>query len=436
MKRNRRAGVEDRWTKTVRDEHGNAKSVPSANHGKGSRWRARYVDPDQVWLDDQGRERRGREYAQGFATKREAQAWLNKQVSDQVTGTWTDPALAAVTFGTIAERWISTKATRSPKTVAGYRSLLDTVVLPRWQDVPLRDVRFDDLQVWITGLSVGGSSRFEGRGLSASRVRQAHQLIGAVLKFAVKAKHLPTNPAEGVELPRLPEAEQRYLTHEQVHRLAVACGRVRTFVLVLAYCGLRFGEAAALRVSDGNLKARRIRVSRSVTHVAGRGLVEGSTKNHSARTVPVPKFLAPLLETEVRGREGTELVFPSRRGGYITLGEVRWVFDPAVQTVRSAAAAQRADEIEKTGEATTPEFPVITPHQLRHTCASLAISAGVNVKVLQTLLGHKTATLTLDRYGHLFPDDLGSVADAFDAAAATTADALRTTSQLRAVESP
>lgn len=58
-------------------------------------------------------------------------------------------------------------------------------------------------------------------------------------------------------------------------------------------------------------------------------------------------------------------------------------------------------------------------HDLRHTCASLAISAGANVKVVQRLLGHKTAVLTLDRYGHLFPDDL-------DAAARTTADALRT----------
>jgi hypothetical protein len=60
----------------------------------------------------------------------------------------------------------------------------------------LREVRFDDLQVWITGLSVEGSVRFEGKGLSASRVRQAHQLVGAVLKFAVKAKHLPANPAD------------------------------------------------------------------------------------------------------------------------------------------------------------------------------------------------------------------------------------------------
>jgi hypothetical protein len=47
---------------------------------------------------------------------------------------------------------------------AGYRSLLDTVVMPRWEGVPLRDVRYDDLQVWITSPSVDGSVRFEGKG--------------------------------------------------------------------------------------------------------------------------------------------------------------------------------------------------------------------------------------------------------------------------------
>ena len=82
MKRNRRAGVEDRWTKTVRDEDGNTQKVPSTSHGKGLRWRARYVD-DQ-----------GREHAKAFGRKADAQRWLDKQVSDQVTGTWTDPALS------------------------------------------------------------------------------------------------------------------------------------------------------------------------------------------------------------------------------------------------------------------------------------------------------------------------------------------------------
>jgi site-specific recombinase XerD len=223
----------------------------------------------------------------------------------------------------VAERWLSIKATRSAKTVAGYRSLLDTVVLPQWRDVPLRDIRFDDLQVWITGLAVDGSVRFEGKGLSASRVRQAHQLVGAVLKFAVKARHLPANPANGVELPRLPEVEQRYLTHEQLHRVAVASGRLRTLVLVR------------------------------------------------------------LLATEIEGRDDGALVFTSARsGGHLILGQARYTFSKATGVVDGCGG--------------------VRIHDLRHTCASLAISAGANVKVVQKLLGHKSAVLTLDKYGHLF----------------------------------
>jgi integrase len=412
--RNRRSGVEDRWadlkkSRPDRNDDGEplfdaagepVMTLKPVNFGKGLRWRARYVDEN------------GKEHAKGFGRKSDATNWLNKQVSDQVVGTWTDPALSGVTFGVMAERWIATKAHRSAKTVAGYRSLLDTVVLPKWKDKPLRDIRFDDLQVWITGLSVEGSVRFEGKGLSASRVRQAHQLVGAVLRFAVKAKHIPSNPAEGVDLPTLPETEQRYLTHEQLHRLAVASGRFRTLVLVLGYCGLRFGEAAALRVGDVDTKARRIRVRRSVTYVAKKGLVEGPTKNHTNRSVPVPRFLVTLLETEVGDRGDGELVFPPARGDWLTLGAVRWVFDPA---------------------ATATEVNGLRLHDLRHTCASLSIKTGANVKVIQLLLGHRSATMTLDRYGHLFPDDMDALADAFDAAAKSTADALRTKTRLRAV---
>jgi integrase len=386
MRRNRRAGVEDRWTKMIRDEHGHTQTAPSVSYGKGSRWRARYVD-DQ-----------GREHEKLFGRKTDAQNWLNKQVSDQVTGKWTDPALSGATFGAIAERWLATKATRAPKTVAGYRGLLDTVILPRWKDVPLRDVRYDALQVWIAGLSAGGSVRFEGKGLSASRVRQAHQLMGAVLKFAVRSKHLPVNPAEDIDLPRLPETEQRHLTHEQLHRVAVASGRLRTLVLVLGYCGLRLGEATALRVGDVDVSARRIRVRRSVTPVRKTGLVEGPTKNHSSRVVPVPVFVARLLATEIDGRPADALVFESARGGgYLTPAQARYAFTKATAAVDGCQG--------------------VRIHDLRHTCASLAISSRANIKVVQRLLGHKTATLTLDRYGHLFPDDLGAVADAFDAAA-------------------
>ena len=147
---------------------------------------------------------------------------------------------------------------------------------------------------------------------------------------------------------------------------------------------------------------------RSVTYVTGIGLVEGTPENHTARTVPVPAFVARLLATELEDRGGDELAFPPPRGEYLAIENVRHPFAKAV------AAVGR---------------PGVRLHDLRHTCASLAISAGANVKVVQRLLGHKTATLTLDRYGHLFPDDLDAVADAFESAA----DALRTMTALRPV---
>ena len=197
----------------------------------------------------------------------------------------------------------------------------------------------------------------------------------------------------------------------------MASGRLRTLVLVLGYCGLRFGEAAALQVGDVDVKVRRIRIRRSVTYVRKTGLMEGPTKNHTARTVPVPAFLAKLLETEIEGHDEGALVFPSARGGgYLTLGQARYTFQKATAAVDGCDGARL--------------------HDLRHTCASLAIKSGANVKVVQKLLGHKSAVLTLDRYGHLFPDDLDAVADAFDAAAKSTADALRTGRPLKAIKPP
>ena len=65
-------------------------------------------------------------------------------------------------------------------------------------------------------------------------------------------------------------------------------------------------------------------------------------------------------------------------------------------------------------QAADEKFPRVTVHELRHTAASLMIATGANVKTVQAQLGHKTATMTLDQYGHLFPDDLDDVADKMD----------------------
>lgn len=400
-KRNRRAGVEDRWTKAVRDETGKLIRVPSANHGKGKRWRGRYVDKN------------GNEHVKGFSRKADAVAWIDQVTTAHGTGTWVDPNLNSVPFDVVAEQWFATKGTRKPKTIAGYRSLLDTQVLPRWAEIPLSDIAYEDIQTWVTGLSEGGKSTKEGSApLSPSRTIQAYQVVDQVLRYAIRAKRLASNPASEVELPRKEDPDKCYLTHEQVHALAAETGRFEIMVLTLGYCGLRYGEAIALRRRNIDLDVARIRVQKSVTRVTGQGLVEGPTKNHAARSVPIPKFLVNELGSHLEGLEPDDLAFPGRKGEWLPSGEFRWKFDPAAKAVGLEG---------------------FVPHELRHTAASLAIAAGANVKVVQQMLGHKTATLTLDLYGHLFADDLDTVASALDAAVTalrkSTADALRTEPQ-------
>ncbi|QIS01940.1 tyrosine-type recombinase/integrase [Nocardia brasiliensis] len=400
-RRNPRSGIEDRWWPTVveTDPVTGAKSKKKVKSeerfGKGKRWRARYVDPNGV------------ERSQSFDTKVQAQRWIDSEVTTKVvTGTWVDPDRSGVLFSVVAEKWYETKKFRKPKTVAGYRSLLDTVVLRRWGSVPLRDIDFEDIQEWVVLLSESGSTRFKGKGLSASRVIQSYQVFSQVLRFAVKSKRLVSNPAVDIELPSTLAGERPYLTHLEVMRLGLAAGRLRPLVFTLAYTGIRIGEASALRVMDVDVANRRIRVSRSATAVTGQGTVVTDTKNHTARTVPIPATLAKDLEKLTEGSESSAPLFPSEKdGGILEYNEFRRAFNEA---------------------ANSAGLKGLIPHGLRHTAASLAISAGANIKVVQRMLGHKTATLTLDLYGHLFPDDLDIVADGMEAGAQAAADELRT----------
>ncbi|MEE2035237.1 tyrosine-type recombinase/integrase [Rhodococcus chondri] len=229
--------------------------------------------------------------------------------------------------------------------------------------------------------------------LSASTTRTNVLVLSQVLDQAVQDSRIVSNPWDGLDLPKLEHKDRRYLSFEQVDLLAEAAGNNSVLVYVLAYCGLRFGEAAALTIADVNLE-RRLRIHRSATVVNSK-IVVSSPKANQARDVPLPRFLADLLEERIEGKAPADLLFPDPRGGHMRVGNVRrrWC-DAAVK------------------ESGVPEG--LTLHELRHTAASLAITVGANIKTLQRMLGHASAALTLDRYGHLFDDDLGMVADQLD----------------------
>jgi integrase len=367
----------------------------------GKRWRGWYVGDD------------GKTRTKRFRTEAEAEGWSNTVRGKVVTNQWVSPDMGGDTFGAVAEKWYVTKqgAQRKPKTLAGYRSILDTLVLPRWGDTPMKAITYGELSAWLSGLSVDGSQA--GTGLSASRIIQTHQLMGAVYKYAVKAGLASKNVAAEIErrhdLPKTGESERHYLTHRQLLDLARETGRFEAMTLVLGYCGLRFGEAAALHRKD--IGDREFTVRSSATHVAGQGIVETGTKTNRTHHVPVPAPIWDLVKSQLPA-DRDALVFPSRSGGHLANHEYRRAFDKALTAVQAASKAKRQQEIADNGAAITPDFPDITPQYLRHTCASLAISSGANVKVVQRMLGHATAAMTLDLYGHLMSDDLAEVANA------------------------
>ncbi|MFI6576792.1 tyrosine-type recombinase/integrase [Nocardiopsis sp. NPDC050513] len=390
-----RAWVYDRTKDKTYNEA--VRKAKDAKRTPPARWMVRYYDPS-------GRIKSGGT----FKKKPDAENRQTEIENSLHEGSYRNPHDGKVSVGEMAEKWLTARTDIKRSTWWKYRALLDTHVLPRWGDLPLSAVHTEDVAVWVARLQ---KPRDEGgANLGSSQTRLAHGVLAMVLGWCVP-RRIPTNPARGVPLPKPSEAEHVYLDHDQVERLANAAASLRTkydqvaasahnnraLILLLAYTGLRWNEAAALRVGRVDLSRRRIRVVTAFAEVEGT-LIEQLPKTGKFRTVPILPFLAEELRPFVDGRSDDALVFTTRRGAALRLRNWR---------NREFGKALTAAKLDGIG---------LTPHKLRHTAASLAIAAGADVKVVQAMLGHATATMTLDRYGHLFPDRLDEVAEAMDAA--------------------
>jgi integrase len=178
--------------------------------------------------------------------------------------------------------------------------LLRLHILPTWRTVPLAKVTFEGLTQWVARLTLAG--------LGASGVRQSVFVMSAALDHAVRSDRLRSNPARGLGLPRPGRRDYVYLTHRQVLGLAKAAGRWRLLIFVLAYTGLRWGEATALRVCDIDFDRRRIEVRRALSDVSGR-VILGTPKSHQSRSVPVPRFIAAELAAAAKRKHADDPLF-------------------------------------------------------------------------------------------------------------------------------
>lgn len=359
------------------------------------RYRVRYRMPDRRQTDKRG-----------FKTKRDAEAFAATVEVEKLTGSYVAPALGKVTVGELGFEWLARqKAIIKPSAFHSVESAWRVHVEPRWAAKAIADISFSEVQSWVAELA----GRRKG-----TVVRTAYDVLARILDDAVKDRRLARNTARGVKLPARSKRKNIYLTAEQLQALAVEAGRYRSLVLLLGTAGLRWGEAAALRVGDIDFLKRKVVLHENAVTV-GADVHLGTLKSGKERTVALPAFVVDELAKTCRGKEHGDLIWPARDGGHLgpPSSHDSWL-SGAVDRCQTAATAARAKESKRGKEPTTPVFPRVTAHALRHTAASLAISAGANVKVVQRMLGHSSAAMTLDVYADLFDDDLTGVADKLD----------------------
>lgn len=361
-------------------------SVHSYDTAAGKRYRVLYRKPDH----SQGQKR-------GFIRKREAELFLASTEISKASGTYVDPSRSRITVGDWLDGWMLDRTDLRPTSRERAEGIVKTHIRPKLGKYPLGDLDHRTVQGWASGLqSTQG----------AASVRKIVNVLSGALSAAVRDGRIPANPTVGLKLPKVSTGAKAYLTHDEVAALADAVDKIGKgqengkrngyglLVRVLAYSGLRWGELSGLRVRDVDTVRGRLEIQHTVVEVGG-AQIEGEPKDYEHRSVPVPATIVVELRDHIAGREIDEPVFSGSRGNGWLRGRVfrRGWLDAAAESIGR---------------------PGLTPHELRHTAASLAISAGASAKAVQRMLGHASAAVTLDVYADLFDDDLDSVSAALD----------------------
>lgn len=336
-------------------------SIQKRENGK---WRARYRDDA------------GKEHARHFERKIDAQRWLDSITASVVRGDYVDPKAGKVTIRGYYAEWSRRQLWES----STERTMLLAVTSCPFADLPLNGVRPSHFESWVKQMSA--------RGLSPFTVHTRVNNVRSIFKGAIRDRLITQDPANGVVLPRRRRAEHRvsiptpdqvralYAASEPWYRIAIALG---------AFAGMRLGEINGMQLEDVDFLRRTIHVERQVQRPAGKPIEIRPPKYGSERIVPAPDDLLVILSEHVRtiGTYGdAKWLFPGRDNGPAWPRTLDYQWDVA----RSAAGLEG-----------------VRLHDLRHFYASGLIASGCDVVTVQRALGHKSPSVTLNTYSHLWP---------------------------------
>jgi integrase len=330
----------------------------------------------QLWHPGEGRPVR-----KTFRDQAEARTWIREARVALRRGRAI--ARAAPTLEDAREAWLEQSRAGvirargghayKPATVRAYEAALRLRAYPSLGKEPLDEISRADVQEVVDELSADG--------LAATTIETTVNAVRAIYRHEIGRDRLKTNPTRGITLPSGGGRRERFATPTEARALIAAVGEADRAIWATAfYAGLRRGELMALRDQAVDLDAGEIHV------VAGWDTLEGEqpTKGRERRTVPIIGELRTILAAH-RLRTG-------RRGGDLMFG-VSEVSPFAPRSLQKRAdAAWEAAKLER-----------VTPHDCRHTFASIAIAGGVNIGTVSAALGHASVTITWDRYHHLMP---------------------------------
>ena len=329
----------------------------------------------------------GKRPSRTFDTKRAASRWLAETRARAEHGIL--PADDKLTMGQYLEQWYASHgATVRITTRVKYRELLDRHILPHLSRLVLARLQPGQIAAFY--------AERQAAGLGAPTVNLCHTLIRQALQRAVEWGLIPRNPADLVKPPRYKAAPMHPLTPDQAGRLlnAVRGHRFEPFYHVCLLAGLRMGEALGVRWSDLDWQAGAVHVMQQVVYVPRSGLTISEVKTASGRrTVPLP---APTLAV-LRAHKDRQ-TFQRQQAGEA------WQDHDLVCTTGVGAPLCPSD-VRRDWLALRKQLGVSRTrlHDLRHSYATMLLTAGVHPRVAQERLGHASISITLGTYSHVMP---------------------------------
>lgn len=327
------------------------------------------------WKDDAGKYQTA---PVTFSTITDARVCLARIRTELEDGTWKKVDEGAQPFAPFAMRYLETHTRNIKATTAiKYETNLRVHVIPEFGDKSLKSIRSIDVSEWVTRMSESGKR--------VGTIRGAHTIMSQVMIEAVRSGLIDSNPCAYTRFPRMTRYEPNIITPEETNILMNAMPeRYYTFVAVLAYCGLRFGEAAALKRGRVHLDRKEIDIVESVTNAGGQ-TVWGETKTYEKRTVSLPTFLVNALANHMEQftENGEDsLVFTASGGGWIQNNNFHnRVWRPTVKRLVKEGALKTH----------------VMPKDLRATCGSW-VAATDGVLEAAKRLGHSNTATTTKHY--------------------------------------